>query len=150
LRLWSIHPKYLDKIGLLALWREGLLAQKVLKGKTKGYANHPQLLRFKNHNSPLKAVGSYLLEVWKESSKRGFDFNKGKIGATGKIKRTKVNRGQLEYEFNLLRSKLKRRNPRKYKEVQLVKDIEPHPTFKIIAGKIESWEKRKFDRKIQT
>jgi hypothetical protein len=143
LRLWSIHPRYLDKKGLLALWREGLLAQKVLKGKTKGYINHPQLLRFKKHSHPLKAIASYLLQVWKESSKRGYNFNKGKIGATGKTKRTKVNRGQLEYEFNLLRSKLKKRDTRKYKEMQLVKDVEPHPTFKIIAGKIESWEKTK-------
>ncbi|WP_368086417.1 pyrimidine dimer DNA glycosylase/endonuclease V [Nitrosomonas sp. Nm34] len=26
MRLWSIHPKYLDAKGLLALWREGLQA----------------------------------------------------------------------------------------------------------------------------
>ena len=43
MRLWSLHPKYLDKLGLLGLWRESLLAQKVLLGKTKGYKNHPQL-----------------------------------------------------------------------------------------------------------
>ncbi len=46
MRLWSLHPKYLDRQGLLAVWREGLLAQKVLQGKTKGYKNHPQLKRF--------------------------------------------------------------------------------------------------------
>lgn len=105
MRLWSIHPKYLDKIGLLALWREGLLAQKVLRGETKGYVNHPQLLRFKNHSNPLKTIASYLLQVWKESSKRGYNFNKGKIGKIGKIRKIKVTKGQLECEFNLLRSK---------------------------------------------
>jgi len=30
MRLWSLHPRYLDAKGLVALWREGLLAQKVL------------------------------------------------------------------------------------------------------------------------
>ncbi len=143
MRLWSIHPKYLDKIGLLALWREGLLAQKVLKGETKGYVNHPQLLRFKNHAYPLKAIANYLLEIWKESSKRGYNFKKRKIGERGEIRRIRVTKGQLGHEFNLLRSKLKKREPRKYKEVQVVKDIEPHPIFEIIAGKIESWEKAK-------
>jgi hypothetical protein len=29
-RIWSLHPKYLDARGLVALWREGLLAQAVL------------------------------------------------------------------------------------------------------------------------
>ena len=37
MRLWSIHPKYLGTKGLVALWREALLAQKVLQGNTKGY-----------------------------------------------------------------------------------------------------------------
>ena len=41
MKLWSIHPKYLDAKGLVALWREALLAQKVLDGKTEGYKNHP-------------------------------------------------------------------------------------------------------------
>lgn len=65
MRLWSIHPKYLDRIGLIALWREAILAQKVLKGETKGYRHHPQLIRFKSHCDPEGAIGKYLLEVWK-------------------------------------------------------------------------------------
>lgn len=32
MRLWSLHPSYLDAVGLVALWREGLLARKVLQG----------------------------------------------------------------------------------------------------------------------
>ena len=39
MRLWSLRPKYLDSQGLVALWREGLLAQAVLRGKTRGYRN---------------------------------------------------------------------------------------------------------------
>jgi len=143
LRLWSIHPKYLDKIGLIALWREGLLAQKVLKGKTRRYINHPQLSRFKNHPDPLKAIANYLLEVWKESGKRGYKFNKKKIGKTGKIEKINLTDGQLSCEFKILRSKLKKRKPRKYKEVLLIKDIECHPLFEVTKGKIESWEKAK-------
>ena len=47
MRIWSLHPQYLDRQGLTAAWREGLLAQKVLTGTTKGYRNHPQLRRFR-------------------------------------------------------------------------------------------------------
>jgi hypothetical protein len=36
MRLWTLHPKYLDARGLVALWREALLAQKVLRGATRG------------------------------------------------------------------------------------------------------------------
>lgn len=37
MRIWSLHPSYLDAKGLVALWRETLLAQKVLLGATVGY-----------------------------------------------------------------------------------------------------------------
>jgi hypothetical protein len=33
MRLWSLHPEYLDANGLVALWREALLAQAFLQGK---------------------------------------------------------------------------------------------------------------------
>ena len=32
MRLWSLHPCYLDPAGLVAVWREGLLARAVLRG----------------------------------------------------------------------------------------------------------------------
>lgn len=48
MRIWSVHPSLLDAKGLVACWRETLLAQKVLQGLTKGYKNHPQLDRFSN------------------------------------------------------------------------------------------------------
>ena len=47
MRIWSLHPRYLDAKGLVAVWRETLLAKHVLEGKTKGYKNHPQLNRFR-------------------------------------------------------------------------------------------------------
>ena len=79
MRLWSIHPCYLDAKGLVALWREGLLAQNVLIGNTKGYKNHPQLIRFKNTNNPLGAIACYLRDVVDEADKRGYNFNRNKI-----------------------------------------------------------------------
>ena len=82
MRLWSLHPKYLDSIGLVALWRESLLAQKVLQGNTKGYRNHPQIFRFRDHPRPVVAIANYLIAVWKESVRRGYKFDKGKITAT--------------------------------------------------------------------
>ncbi|MGP1680491.1 MAG: pyrimidine dimer DNA glycosylase/endonuclease V [Giesbergeria sp.] len=36
MRLWSLHPQYLDSKALVALRREGLLAQAVLAGLTRG------------------------------------------------------------------------------------------------------------------
>jgi hypothetical protein len=56
MRLWSLHLKYLDRIGLIACWREGLLAKAVLEGKTKGYTHHPQLIRFQTSPHPLHTI----------------------------------------------------------------------------------------------
>ena len=140
MRLWSIHPCYLDSKGLVALWREGLLAQKVLQGKTKGYRNHPQLIRFKNTKNPQGAIASYLRGVIAEAGKRKYKFDATKI--RGKIFRGKipVTTGQLEYEFSHLLEKLKKRDPDKYNYSVNITDIEPHPIFYITQGDIEDWE----------
>lgn len=143
MRLWSLHPKYLDINGLVALWREGLLAKKVLEGKTKGYKNHPQLERFKKCKTPLKAINAYLFEVWKEANKRSYKFNLSKIKKVVLKKKIPVTKGQLAYEFKHLLKKLKKRNFRKYKDLRNLKEVEPNPIFKIVKGDIESWEKVK-------
>jgi hypothetical protein len=52
MRIWSLHPTLLDTKGLVALWREALLAKHVLSGSTIGYQNHPQLKRFKSSPNP--------------------------------------------------------------------------------------------------
>ena len=75
MRLWTLHPKYLDRQGLLGLWREGLLAQAVLQGKTKGYRHHPQLARFQMHPDPVQAIAHYLREVHEEATRRGYNFD---------------------------------------------------------------------------
>ena len=141
MRLWSIHPKYLDGIGLVALWRESLLAQKVLKGETKGYRHHPQLRRFSDHPDPEGAMARYIIEIWNESRMRGYNFAKEKIGEVPLIDKIPVKRGQLIFEFDWLCNKLKIRNTQKYQELLSVKEIECHPLFKIIEGEVEEWEK---------
>lgn len=142
MRLWSIHPKYLDCAGLVALWREALLAQKVLAGKTRGYKNHPQLERFKKCKDPAAAIGAYLLEIYKESCARCYCFDKGKISVqSAKISKIPVSRGQIVFEFNHLKMKLKRRCPDKLKALTEVGRVEAHPIFKIVDGPEEEWEK---------
>src|SRR5690348_4205652 len=122
MRLWSLHPMYLDAKGLVALWREGLLAQAVLAGKTKGYKHHPQLKRFKECRNPRAAIATYLREVQVEASRRGYNFDAKKIGR-GKVraKSLKVTRGQLQYEWAHLRRKLKTRDPKRRKEHARIK-----------------------------
>ncbi len=141
MRLWTLHPEYLDAKGLVALWREALLAQKVLQGGTKGYKHHPQLLRFSETKNPPAALASYLKAVHEESVRRGYKFDISKIGAIrsrGKITET---RGQLLYEWRHLQRKLKKRDPERLCEFAKVKIPAPHPLFKIIPGKVRAWEK---------
>jgi len=140
MRLWSIHPGYLDSKGLVALWREGLLAQDVLLGKTKGYKNHPQLIRFKNADNSKMAIASYLGCVVDEADKRDYKFNREKIPANAKSNSIPVNEGQLEYEFKHLLSKLKVRDPSRYEELKSLKRIKTHPLFTKVSGEVEDWE----------
>lgn len=141
MRLWSINPEYLDSKGIVALWREGLLAKKVLQGKTKGYKHHPQLERFKNLENPIHHINTYLLYVWDEASDRGYRFNKKKIGTIFTRKRIYVTDKQIRYEFEHLKNKLKKRHNKKYKELLKVKKIKAHPLFIVKKGEIEKWEK---------
>jgi len=143
MRLWSIHPKYLDTKGLVALWREALLAKKVLKGETEKYKNHPQLNRFKQLKNPLPFINTYLLHIWKEGEKRRYNFDKRKIGRGFTKKKLNVTKGQINYEFKHLKRKLKTRDPEKYKQLLKIKHPQAHPLFVIKKGAVENWEKVK-------
>ncbi len=143
LRLWSIHPKYLDATGLVALWREAPLAPKVLRGKTKGYKNHPQLIRFREQSKPEQAIAFYLDEIWKEADRRGYHFDRNKIGNVKKTRKIPITNGQLVYEIRWLCSKLKTRSPKMCSILQSAKQIDSNPLFKKIKGNIASWEKVK-------
>lgn len=141
MRIWSIHPQYLDSKGLVALWRETLLAKNVLAGKTKGYKNHPQLNRFKATSAPLQSINRYLVGVYEEAVKRGYHFNDEKIDwhITDKDKII-VTQGQLDYEFKHLLNKLQHRQPSQFAMLKTVTDIQVHPLFSIIEGDVETWE----------
>jgi hypothetical protein len=129
MRLWTIHPKYLDSQGLVALWREGLLAQQVLRGKTKGYRHHPQLNRFKKHPSPLRAIATYLDYVCRKASKRGYSFCRSKIGKGRTRIKIPLDRKEIKTEFKWLLKKLKKRDPALYRKLKKLKKIKVHPLF---------------------
>ena len=141
MRLWTLHPKYLDPKGLVALWREALLAQTVLKGETAGYRHHPQLLRFQAHADPLAAIATYLRAVHAEAMARNYRFDRAKINrrrAKGKLAET---RGQLAYELKHLRVKLRARSPDWWRQWKNVAAPEPHPLFRLVPGAVRDWEK---------
>ncbi len=141
MRIWSLNPKYLDAKGLVALWRETLLAQKVLQGKTKGYKNHPQLDRFKRQVDPVAAIGTYLEAIAKEAVDRGYNFDLSKIDSNRMRGRIQVTRGQLMYEWEHLRDKLSKRDTQKLAAIQNILAPEPHPLFTMTDGDVEPWEK---------
>ena len=143
MRLWSLHPKYLDTKGLTAAWLEALIAQKVLQGGTGGYRNHPQLERFKSQPEPAAAIAAFLAAICEEGKRRGYRFDESKIAADPASRRIPVTRGQLLYEWALLQHKLQRRDPQKHRELLGVSEPEAHPLFVVVPGEIESWERRK-------
>lgn len=168
MRIWSLHPSLLDRRALVACWRETLLAQKVLRGLTRGYTNHPQLIRFRAHPQPLEAVAAYLSGLADEADARGYSFNRALIGAgedsTDKAYKNGTDKaenpyasvtlipvplGQLEYELAFLQHKVAGRAPEW--EQRLSERLAArgelaacaHPLFEVVPGAIEPWEKTK-------
>jgi hypothetical protein len=149
MRLWTIHPSYLDRQGLLAAWREGLLAQKVLEGETKGYRRHPQLERFRRSGDPLALMGRFLSGLADEAERRGYRFDRGKIHGLDReaAEAVPVAEGQIAYEFALLRAKLAARDPAKLRDIEQAlgeeKAIRICGAFSRRPGGIEEWERVK-------
>jgi Pyrimidine dimer DNA glycosylase len=143
MRLWSLHPKYLDARGLVALWRETLLAQEVLRGSTKGYRHHPQLERFRAHSAPLTAMSLYLESIYAEALTRGYAFDRRKFRSTRRQIAIRVTKGQLRHEWVHLQRKLRQRSPATFKKwvSQGVSTPHAHPLFRICAGPVEPWER---------
>jgi len=139
MRLWTIHPRHLDAVGLVSVWRKALLARQVLRGRTKGYRNHPQLVRFRAHPSPLSAINAYLRAIYDEAASRGYAFDKRKLGAVRNRKRIPATRGQLRYEWKHLQKKLADRCPEKSRRDGR---LDAHPLFRVVPGKVEAWERR--------
>lgn len=141
MRLWTLHPKYLDTAGLVAVWREALLAQAVLLGRTRGYRNHPQLARFKAQPDPTSAVAAYLRGVHDESLARGYQFDETKIARADSHPAISATDGQLMYEWNHLLTKLAKRAPDVYRANQKIRVPDPHPLFKVVPGPVAEWER---------
>jgi len=141
MRLWSLHPRHLDPPGLVALWREGLLARAVLSGLTRGYRNHPQLVRFRARREPVAALDCYLSRVFDEAVKRGYNFNRDKINYRPACNEPlEATQGQLDYEWRRLLDKLAVRDPERGRTESL-HPPEPHPCFRVTAGPKADWER---------
>jgi len=138
MRLWSLHPRYLDATGLVSVWRKALLARAVLRGRTRGYRRHPQLERFRAHPAPLSAINAYLRALHDEATARGYAFDRSKLAAVRDRTRIPVTAGQLKHEWKHLRAKLKERGSGRARNAGA---LEAHPLFEVVPGPIEPWER---------
>lgn len=155
MRLWTLSPSYLDAKGLVAAWREGLLALAVLSGKTRGYRGHPQLIRFRTTASPIPSLRRYLTALADEAESRGYRFDRARLEANGPAgglpqrdtEPIPVTAGQIRYEAALLIRKLAEREPARVPSLMddLVKGLKLNPVFTAIAGDIAEWERPKAD-----
>ena len=136
-----MHPKYLDPQGLVALWREALLARHVLHGRTVGYRHHPQLERFRACASPRAAIDAYLAVVHEEATARGYRFDSSKFRRRTVSPKIGATAGQLDYEWRWLMGKLKHRSPLLHKKYSRVKEPDLHPLFRRRPGPVAAWEK---------
>lgn len=141
MRLWTLHPRYLDAAGMVAVWREGLLARAVLRGRTRGYRHHPQLRRFRESSAPIAALNRYLMEIYLEAERRGYRFDRRKIVRPRRSLPMRETTGQLDYEWEHLLRKLRRRSPARYRELRQLRRPQAHPLFRIVPGPLREWER---------
>jgi hypothetical protein len=142
MRLWSLHPRYLDRQGLTAGWREALLAQAVLAGRTRGYTRHPQLQRFLETSDPVAAVGAFLAGLADEADRRGYRYDRARIDRPGPAAPIEVTTGQLAFEWGHLMRKLEHRSPGQARALATTAEPQVHPIFTVVVGPVASWEVR--------
>ena len=148
-RLWSLHPEHLDRQGLTGCWREALLAQAVLAGRTRGYRSHSQLVRFREHPQPLTAIGAYLDVLADEATRRGYRFDRSRIGdgrdvpevRDGALGSMPVAEGQVAYEWEHLRAKVAVRSPDWAEHLAALESPGVHPLFEVVPGGVAQWER---------
>ena len=141
MRLWTLHPMYLDPAGLVALWREALLARAVLRGRTRGYRHHPQLARFQARPHPVRDLDRFLAAVFAEARRRGYAFDRRKLGPAAGGWRIPETAGQLAFEWAHLLAKLRRRRPDLHRSLVAVEHPRAHPLFTIVPGTVRPWER---------
>ena len=139
MRLWTVHPAALDRAALVACWREGLLAQAVLLGRTRGYTRHPQLDRFRAADDPAATIAAFLLPLAAEADVRGYRFDRSRVEREPAAAAIAVTLGQLEFEWEHLRRKVAARAPGEL--VRLAPAARAHPLFEVVPGGIEAWER---------
>ena len=142
MRLWTLHPRYLDAKGLVAAWREALLAQKVLRGATRGYRHHPQLQRFQAQRDPGAAIAAFLFGLVQEADRRGYHFDRTKIARRRSRAKIPETSGQLRFEWRHLLKKLRSRAPSIARQYRGIVAPDAHPLFRIVPGKVRPWEKK--------
>jgi hypothetical protein len=142
MRLWTLHPRYLDSKGLVAAWREALLAQKVLRGATQGYRHHPQLVRFQAQRDPRAAIAAFLCGLAQEADRRGYHFDRTKISRQRRCEKIPETSGQLRFEWEHLKKKLRHRAPAMARQCRGLAVPDAHPLFRMIPGRVRSWEKK--------
>ena len=143
MRLWTIHPRYLDTKGLTALWCEALLARAVLRGRTRGYRHHPQLARFRAHPLPRCAINAYLAAIHAEAASRGYTFDVRKIGPVRSIHFIATTSAQVSHEWRHLLRKLAARNPLLHRRLRRLRAPLCHPLFRRVRGPVEPWERQR-------
>jgi hypothetical protein len=132
---------YLDSAGLVAVWREALLAQAVLLGRTRGYRHHPQLARFMGEEDPPSAIAAYLHGVFDEALKRGYRFDASRIGHSDTQATIPATDGQLAFEWGHLMGKLRKRAPDIFRRLEGVLSPKAHPLFRVVTGPLADWER---------
>ncbi len=141
MRIWSLHPRQFDRQALIACWREALLAQAVLAGRTKGYTNHPQLTRFREPENGVAVIGAYLTGLADEADARSYSFDRTRILMPNPPQPLlTVNHGQLAYEWDHLLTKLQHRSPETWTRWKHMLAA-PHPIFEVVSGPIADWER---------
>jgi hypothetical protein len=149
-RIWSLHPKYLDAAGLVAVWREGLLAQAVLRGATRGYRHHPQLIRFRESEAPVAAIAEYLRGIREEARSRGYQFDGARIARGRFSGQLSVTRGQVQHEWEHLIRKLRVRAPDRCASIARIARPRAHPLFSVTWGLVAAWEKSNVTNQFQS
>jgi hypothetical protein len=139
MRIWTLHPSHLDAPGIVALWREALLAKAVLSNRTRGYRSHPQLARFREHPDPVAAINTYLHEIFAEAERRGYRFDSRKLRGPTTTVKIRCTRGQLRYEWTHLLGKLRLRAPADFALAQRARP-KAHSLFEMTAGPVAAWE----------
>lgn len=143
-RIWSVAPSLLDRAALIAGWREGLLAQKVLRGLTRGYRNHPQLERFRDLGDPVLGIATWLHGLADEATARGYTFDRTRVVVPpDPTLSMPLTEGQLGLEWAHLRVKVEARDPLWWSQIEPLQGIEvtAHPLFRVVPGPVACWER---------